>query len=328
MGEEVRISDYDVSGGDDDDRVSEWEAGLPNVDDLPSLSQLLISAEMASAFSITAAPHRSMVDVDRASRDTVSSLQGQSQQHQVNKLTDSKSFSDDRDEEMVVEGEETFDLTPDGSDSRKLRRVDSGGASGGAVEDAHSAMRADDTSTKTLKRIRLVWTPQLHKRFVEVVAHLGLKKAVPKTIMQMMNVEGLSRENVASHLQKYRLYVKRMHGSSNEAPSSSDPLFASPTVPKSSRNSVSGGGTVNPHSHVPIPMPYQPQMVPLPYPPPQMVPNQPGGYHHGFDPHSHPYSMMMQPRDCQIEVEDLHFLKWKRGEVYGVIWEKCMKKST
>lgn len=32
MGEEVRITDYDVSGGDDDDRVSEWEAGLSNVD--------------------------------------------------------------------------------------------------------------------------------------------------------------------------------------------------------------------------------------------------------------------------------------------------------
>jgi hypothetical protein len=32
-----------------------------------------------------------------------------------------------------------------------------------------------------------------------------LDAAVPKTIMQMMNVEGLTRENVASHLQKYRL---------------------------------------------------------------------------------------------------------------------------
>lgn len=28
--------------------------------------------------------------------------------------------------------------------------------------------------------------------------------------MQMMNVEGLTRENVASHLQKYRLYLNRL----------------------------------------------------------------------------------------------------------------------
>eukprot|EP00897_Mesotaenium_endlicherianum_P008921 jgi/Mesen1/8057/ME000043S07441 len=70
----------------------------------------------------------------------------------------------------------------------------------------------EDGQPRTLKRPRLVWTPQLHKRFVDAVGHLGIKNAVPKTIMQLMNVEGLTRENVASHLQKYRLYLKRMQG--------------------------------------------------------------------------------------------------------------------
>ena len=36
-----------------------------------------------------------------------------------------------------------------------------------------------------------------------------MKVAVPKTIMHLMNVEGLTRENVASHLQKYRLQLKK-----------------------------------------------------------------------------------------------------------------------
>ncbi|XP_010271925.1 PREDICTED: transcription factor PCL1-like [Nelumbo nucifera] len=102
---------------------------------------------------------------------------------------------------------------------------------------------AGDEPARTLKRPRLVWTPQLHKRFVDAVAHLGIKNAVPKTIMQLMSVDGLTRENVASHLQKYRLYLKRMQGLSGgggggggaAALSATDPatdhLFASAPVP-------------------------------------------------------------------------------------------------
>ncbi|KAK9055514.1 hypothetical protein SSX86_026597 [Deinandra increscens subsp. villosa] len=97
-----------------------------------------------------------------------------------------------------------------------------------------------DEPARTLKRPRLVWTPQLHKRFVDAVAQLGIKNAVPKTIMQLMSVDGLTRENVASHLQKYRLYLKRMQGLSSGNGgggfgSGGDPvtdrLFASSPVP-------------------------------------------------------------------------------------------------
>ncbi|XP_023741317.1 transcription factor MYBC1 [Lactuca sativa] len=96
---------------------------------------------------------------------------------------------------------------------------------------------AGDEPARTLKRPRLVWTPQLHKRFVDAVAHLGIKNAVPKTIMQLMSVDGLTRENVASHLQKYRLYLKRMQGLSSGSGNGSggdpatDHLFASSPVP-------------------------------------------------------------------------------------------------
>jgi len=58
-------------------------------------------------------------------------------------------------------------------------------------------------------RKRLIWTSELHNMFVETVNRLGAK-AVPTTILHEMNVEGLSRENVASHLQKYRLQLKRL----------------------------------------------------------------------------------------------------------------------
>lgn len=35
---------------------------------------------------------------------------------------------------------------------------------------------------------------------------------MPKNILTMMNVDGMTRENVASHLQKYRLYLKKIGG--------------------------------------------------------------------------------------------------------------------
>ncbi|CAN8317772.1 unnamed protein product [Cochlearia groenlandica] len=96
-----------------------------------------------------------------------------------------------------------------------------------------------EEQARTLKRPRLVWTPQLHKRFVDAVSHLGIENAVPKTIMQLMSVQGLTRENVASHLQKYRLYLRRMqvnNGNGNGghvivSDSATDRLFASSPVP-------------------------------------------------------------------------------------------------
>ncbi|KAL5547412.1 hypothetical protein UlMin_002643 [Ulmus minor] len=66
----------------------------------------------------------------------------------------------------------------------------------------------EDPSTQ--KRPRVVWSPELHRKFVAAVNQLGLEKAFPKKILDLMNVEGLTRENVASHLQKYRLYLKRI----------------------------------------------------------------------------------------------------------------------
>ncbi|XP_021658255.2 two-component response regulator ARR18 isoform X2 [Hevea brasiliensis] len=62
----------------------------------------------------------------------------------------------------------------------------------------------------TQKKPRVVWSVELHRKFVAAVNQLGLDKAVPKKILDLMNVEGLTRENVASHLQKYRLYLKRI----------------------------------------------------------------------------------------------------------------------
>ncbi|XP_028064338.1 two-component response regulator ARR1-like isoform X4 [Camellia sinensis] len=71
----------------------------------------------------------------------------------------------------------------------------------------------DDTSSS--KKPRVVWSVELHQQFVAAVNQLGIDKAVPKKILELMNVPGLTRENVASHLQKYRLYLRRLSGVSH-----------------------------------------------------------------------------------------------------------------
>ncbi|MQM03826.1 hypothetical protein Taro_036615 [Colocasia esculenta] len=60
-------------------------------------------------------------------------------------------------------------------------------------------------SRSNKKRIKVDWTPDLHKRFVQAVEQLGIDQAIPSKILELMKAEGLTRHNVASHLQKYRM---------------------------------------------------------------------------------------------------------------------------
>jgi len=79
-----------------------------------------------------------------------------------------------------------------------------------AKEEDDGELENDDPSTA--KKPRVVWSVELHQQFVSAVNQLGIDKAVPKRILELMNVPGLTRENVASHLQKFRLYLKRLSG--------------------------------------------------------------------------------------------------------------------
>lgn len=45
------------------------------------------------------------------------------------------------------------------------------------------------------------WTPELHRRFVQAVEQLGVDKAVPSRILDLMGIDCLTRHNIASHLQ-------------------------------------------------------------------------------------------------------------------------------
>lgn len=161
---------------DESNWFARWEEELPSPEELMPLSQTLITPDLALAFDI-----RNPIN-DSASHP-----------HQQQQTPPPPTASQPPSSNLMA---------PSQPSSGEFA-ADSGDLGSGA---------GGDEPARTLKRPRLVWTPQLHKRFVDAVAHLGIKNAVPKTIMQLMSVDGLTRENVASHLQKYRLYLKRMQG--------------------------------------------------------------------------------------------------------------------
>ncbi|XP_070681927.1 two-component response regulator ARR2-like [Malus domestica] len=72
--------------------------------------------------------------------------------------------------------------------------------------------REDDNEERMVapKKPKVVWINSLHYQFLLAIRHIGFDRAVPKNILEFMNVPGLTRANVASHLQKYRIFLKRV----------------------------------------------------------------------------------------------------------------------
>jgi SHAQKYF class myb-like DNA-binding protein len=91
----------------------------------------------------------------------------------------------------------------------------SGTLHGGVGKTMGSTANSSSGTTSTGRKRRLQWTPNLHARFVKAVQEIGIDTAVPKFILQRMGTHGLTRENVASHLQKYREAAKKSEGAVN-----------------------------------------------------------------------------------------------------------------
>ncbi|KAI3989790.1 hypothetical protein MKX01_040760 [Papaver californicum] len=78
------------------------------------------------------------------------------------------------------------------------------------------------SSSSSLRKTRRCWSPELHRRFLSALQHLGGSQvATPKQIRELMKVDGLTNDEVKSHLQKYRLHTRRpspVHNSVNSQP--------------------------------------------------------------------------------------------------------------
>ncbi|KAJ0900511.1 putative transcription factor MYB-HB-like family [Helianthus annuus] len=62
------------------------------------------------------------------------------------------------------------------------------------------------------KKERRCWSPELHRRFLHALQQLGgAHVATPKQIREIMKVNGLTNDEIKSHLQKYRLHTRRLN---------------------------------------------------------------------------------------------------------------------
>ncbi|KAI3986859.1 hypothetical protein MKX01_014560 [Papaver californicum] len=67
----------------------------------------------------------------------------------------------------------------------------------------------DEKENDLRRKTRRCWSPELHKRFLEALQQLGGSHvATPKQIKELMKVDGLTNDEVKSHLQKYRIHTR------------------------------------------------------------------------------------------------------------------------
>ncbi|XP_068643515.1 transcription factor NIGT1 [Aristolochia californica] len=70
--------------------------------------------------------------------------------------------------------------------------------------------RDEKEGQSTNRKARRCWSPELHRRFLHALHQLGgCHAATPKQIRDLMKVDGLTNDEVKSHLQKYRLHTRR-----------------------------------------------------------------------------------------------------------------------
>ncbi|KAK8657624.1 hypothetical protein V6N13_035854 [Hibiscus sabdariffa] len=147
--------------------------------------------------------------------------------------------------------------------------TESGSRGGGGEANNGTTSKKDEKESQAQRKARRCWSPELHRRFLHALQQLGGSHvATPKQIRELMKVDGLTNDEVKSHLQKYRLHTRRpspsvQHNANPQAPQfvvvggiwMPPPEYATMTATTTSTKSV----TVTPSSGI-----YTPVATPLP----------------------------------------------------------------
>ncbi|KAD6795273.1 hypothetical protein E3N88_06169 [Mikania micrantha] len=88
------------------------------------------------------------------------------------------------------------------------------------------AVQVPPPQQQTSRKQRRCWSTELHRQFVNALQQLGGSQvATPKQIRELMQVDGLTNDEVKSHLQKYRLHTRRLPSSNTLSANQSGVVF-------------------------------------------------------------------------------------------------------
>ncbi|KAL2905006.1 Transcription factor HHO3 [Bienertia sinuspersici] len=125
---------------------------------------------------------------------------------------------------------------------------DVGPTSGGSGSGGGGSKK-EDKGGQSQRKARRCWSPELHRRFVHALQQLGGSHvATPKQIRDLMKVDGLTNDEVKSHLQKYRLHTRRPSSGVHNNGNTQAPQFVvvgGIWMPPSDYNTVSAATDMN-----------------------------------------------------------------------------------
>ncbi|KAF2316607.1 hypothetical protein GH714_041948 [Hevea brasiliensis] len=124
-------------------------------------------------------------------------------------------------------------------------RISCSRAVSSSAPNPHSNLRngPQPPQQQTARKQRRCWSPELHRRFVNALQQLGgSQAATPKQIRELMQVDGLTNDEVKSHLQKYRLHTRRVPTATTTSAKQSVVVWAVPAVCRKHWRDLTTGG--------------------------------------------------------------------------------------
>ncbi|CAJ1978893.1 unnamed protein product [Sphenostylis stenocarpa] len=173
--------------------------------DLQMFGEFSVSAREESS-EMNSSSANSKVENDKKCVTTASKKE---EENKTSCAASDQDLGSNRREEIVSKSGESVVVNPPAKEGGKGKKSTSG----------QPKSNSSSNNSQGKRKVKVDWTPELHRRFVQAVEQLGVDKAVPSRILEIMGIDCLTRHNIASHLQKYRSHRKHLLAREAEAAS-------------------------------------------------------------------------------------------------------------